>query len=241
MCLLECAAQTLILKVVVTLEVDNTNTHLGAAVDVEVYIHALLIDRVVRNAHIYLASEKTLLGVVLLDELHILVDDIVRELGVAAQLEHLLLQILRLGLRYARDCPVEDAGTLLEEHLEVYGVTLDSSTNLNVGEVAGCPEACHGVGDKLAGQIYRVALLQACRRLKDVVVEVLNAVEVDFANVVKLAIALGEHWGVEVEIYRVGNLVIRYIAKCVACTALLRLGNKCCREECHKGDQTYFE
>ena len=184
MCLLERATQTLVVEGLVALEVDDADLNFRAAVDVEGDVHALLVYRVVGDDYIDIARAKALLREVLLDEFYVLVDDVVRELGVAAQLEHLLHKILSLRLRYSLYIPLEDAGTLLEEYLQVERVALDGCAYLYVREVARSPQTLHGIRYELAWQIYRVALLQSCRRLQYVVVEVLDAVEVDVAYVV---------------------------------------------------------
>ena len=89
-CLLEGTAQALILERVVTREVNLTNTHLRATVDDKGDIYTLLIDCIVSKAHIDLAGAEALRGIVLLDELHILIDNVVRELGITTQLKDLI-------------------------------------------------------------------------------------------------------------------------------------------------------
>ena len=97
----------------------------------------------------------------LLDELYVFVDDVVRELGVTLELEH-ITQILLFALCDTLEIPGEDSRTLLEEYLQVERITLDCGTHLDIREVAWCPETLHSVRDEVAGQIYRVTLDESC-------------------------------------------------------------------------------
>ena len=106
MCLLEGATQTIILKGLVAREVNLTNPNLRSTVDNKGHIYTLLIYRVVGEAYIHLTGFEALRGVVLLDELDILVYNIVRELGVATKLENLVTQVALLALRHTLEVPI---------------------------------------------------------------------------------------------------------------------------------------
>jgi hypothetical protein len=74
-----------------------------------------------------------------MDELLVLVDDVVREFASALEFE-LFQQVLLLALRNALELPVVDAGTLLEEDLQVEAVALDLGADLHVREKPLAPE-----------------------------------------------------------------------------------------------------
>ena len=131
-----------------------------------------------------------------MDELLVLVDDVVREFASAFEFE-LFQQVLLLALRNALELPVVDAGTLLEEHLQVEAVALDLGADLHVREKPLAPQTRDGVCDEVARQVDRVACDQSGRRLEDLGVEVLHAVDVDVADVIEPGFALAsEHRGV---------------------------------------------
>ena len=192
--LLEGAAQPLVGELRVADEVDLADLDLVLAVDHEGDVHHLRAHRVVLDAHVDLGVAESLFGPVLLDELAVLVDDVVRQLAAAAQLE-LLQQVGLLAARNALEGPVVDPGPLLEEDLQVEAVALDVGADLHVREEALAPQARNGVGDERAGQVDRVALDQTGRRLEHVRVEVLHAVDVDLADVVEAGFTAALHHG----------------------------------------------
>jgi hypothetical protein len=248
--LLEGAAQTLVVESLVAREVDLADLDLRVLVDDERYVDALLVCRVVVDAHLDLTVAVAFLREVALDEPRILVDHVVRKLGVAAQLQ-LLYKVLLLALAHTVELPAQDARTLFEKDLQVERVALDSGADLYVGEVFRSPQTLYGVGDELAGQIYRVALLQAGRRFEDVVVEVLHSVQVDLADVVELAVALAEYRRRCVEGNRIGRvrggcLAVKSPASGVGagCENMPRgaigVGSECAQQQCRGGEYRKF-
>ena len=191
---LEGAAQPFVRVLVVALEVDASDLDLVLAVDDERDVDHLLAHRVVVDAHVDLGVAEPLFGPVGLDELLVLVDHVVGELAAAAQLQ-LLEQVLLLALRHPFEAPVIDAGTLLEEDVQVEAVALDLRADLHVGEEALAPKARDGRSDEVARQIDRVAGDEARRRFEHVVVQILHPVHVDVADVVEFLPPVLAHHG----------------------------------------------
>ena len=138
--LFERAAQALVVELLVADEVDLADLHFFLAVDQEGHRHGLSrAQRVVVDTHVHLRIAEPLFGPVVMDELLVLVDDVVREFASALEFE-LFQQVLLLALRNALELPVVDAGTLLEEDLQVEAVALDLGADLHVREKPLAPE-----------------------------------------------------------------------------------------------------
>ena len=138
--LFERAAQALVVELLVADEVDLADLHFLLAVDQEGHRHGLSrAQRVVVDTHVHLRIAESLFGPVVMDELLVLVDDVVREFASALEFE-LFQQVLLLALRNALELPVVDAGTLLEEDLQVEAVALDLGADLHVREKTLAPE-----------------------------------------------------------------------------------------------------
>ena len=148
MSLLEGAAQTLCLELVVTLKCNLAYTHALATVYAEGYVYGILHMCVIHNLSSNRCVAETLLNEILCDKALVTVDNVVRKLGTATQLKS-LDQVLLLTTTYTFACnlPVVDTGTLLDEELDINAVALDGSTNLDVREVATSPQTCDRVRD----------------------------------------------------------------------------------------------
>ena len=192
--LLEGAAQALVLELLVAREVDLADLDFVFAVDQEGYVDHLRAQRVVGDARRDLRVAEALLGPVGLDEFLVLVDDVIRKLAAAFELE-LFEQVFLLALRDAFEVPVVDARPLFEEHLQIETVALDLGSDLHVREKPLAPQARNGIGDEVAGQVDRVARDQSRRGLEDVGIEVLHTVDIDVADVVELLGAILPHHG----------------------------------------------
>ena len=141
MSLLEGAAQTLSLELVVTLKSNLAYTYALATIYAEGYVYGILHIGIVLNLCLYGSITKTLLNKILLDKALVTVDNVVRKLRTTTQLE-VLDQLLLFTATYTLtgNLPVIYTGTLLDEELDVNAVALDCSTNLDVREVTTSPQ-----------------------------------------------------------------------------------------------------
>ena len=192
--LLEGPAQALVLELLVAREVDLADLDFVFAVDQEGYVDHLRAQRVVGDARRDLRVAEALLGPVGLDEFLVLVDDVIRKLAAAFELE-LFEQVFLLALRDAFEVPVVDARPLFEEHLQIEAVALDLGSDLHVREKPLAPQTRDGVCDEVARQVNRIAGDQPGRRLENVGVEVLHAVNVDVADVIEFLRAVLPQYG----------------------------------------------
>ena len=71
-------------------------------------------------------------------------------------------------------------------------------------------------------------------------VEILHTMEVDVADVVELAIALGKDGGLNIKIYTICDLIIRYIANLITRRCHLSLGTEDSKQQRHNGDKNYL-
>ena len=141
MSLLEGAAQTLLGKVLVARKGDLAHLHARVAIDAEDYVYGIIDRGVVGDLGVYLHIAEALADELLLDELLVAVDHIVRELGIGAQ-SQLLAQVVGLAARdtLATEVPAIYAGALLKDQLNIDAVAIDRSTHLHIREVALIPQ-----------------------------------------------------------------------------------------------------
>ena len=119
----------------------------------------------------------------------------------------LIDEICALALWNTCNLPVHYTSTLFEDNLQVEAVALDSGTNLDVVKVTLHPETVCCILNEWTRQIYRISWNQTRCRAKDVVVEVLHAVNIHIANVVELRIFVVE----VLSILRNNKIVVRIL------------------------------
>ena len=163
--LLERAAQAALLELGVAAEGDAPHAHLLVAVDAEGDVDHVLAYGVVLDAGRDIHIAESFRYEVLLDELLVLVDDVVREFGSGLELEF-VHKVLLLAAAYvlALERPAAHARPLLKEDIEVDAVALDLGTDLHIGEVTLVPQTRYGVRYEGAGQIERIARYESRRR-----------------------------------------------------------------------------
>ena len=183
--LLERLAQTLVRETVVARECYLADLHLGVAVDAERDVGHVVKHRVVLDDRSDTHVAESLVDEVLLDEFLVLVDNVVREFGIALELE-LLDQILLLAAAdaVAHDHPVAHARTLFQKDLQIDAVALDRGADLHVGETTLAPQTRDGVRDVVAGQIYAVARNETRRRTYEGGIQILYSANVYLADAI---------------------------------------------------------
>ena len=204
--LLECACKTLIVDTTVTIEGNLADTNAWVLDNIECHIDTLCDYSIVLVRGSHLAIAETLVDKVVFDELDVFVDNIVRELVTTLELEF-VDKVCTLALWNTCNLPVHYTSTLLEDNLQIEAIALDSCTNLDVVKVTLHPEAVCCILDEWTGQIYRVARNKTRCRAKNVVVEVLHAVNIHIADVIELRILAVEVWG----ILRNNKVVVRIL------------------------------
>ena len=180
---LEGLAQPPVAELLVAAEGDLADLDLVLAVDQEGDIDRLLEHRVVVDAHVHLRIAEALFREIIPDQLAVLVDHVIRELGAALEFEF-LHQVLLLAFENPLEAPVVYARPLLQENFQVEAVAVDGGPDLHVGEKTLAPQPRDGVADVGAGQVDRIPRNQARRGAQDVVVEVFHPVDIDLADVV---------------------------------------------------------